>query len=679
MTENSPTLPTDQDERKIAETILKAADDKLQSMCVSHAATFVAVERRGSELSASLKKLITTLDSSVEGVSKSKLCLEIAADEGKDSTLTTLAEKHRLRRRTLLQHSTLLELLELPSLMDACVRGHLYEEALSIASFANTLERRHLISSPPLLAEGYSSSKGDQCNPVVANVVNEVRKRELDLRRHLLHRLRSNVTMPQCLEVVTALRRLNGISLEKSSLGTSKKKIDLEKVHEVMERRLQVDFLEARDVWLDGATAAVGRSGSIQNDRINHLASSGKLEQFLDNIDVYRTRCFEITTQYLAIFYTPSSQQQTANVSGSLPKSLTASHALQLLSMWATRRIHFFLTNHLSKINLSIISDIATLRDAWDSSTFFATSMGRVGADFSPLLAGIFEPCIVSIVTSHWIDGVHALNQTLKVCRDAGIASPLHSTSGTSTSSEHDLTDNGNNEQEESISKQSKTPSPPRQLLSLPPLARLVNAFLVGLNELRRCLLPNTFPQLRVFFQEEFVIKVKEIFVVNERAVLTPGFLNQKGEQAGKLRTLALDLKESFESCVEPYLNVALEVALGVFQNEKVDMIEENEAACEETLLNEQKEETCEGVQSDKKNVLEEKRDVDATNPLSQQSDEEAVKGEKMDGVDPTLEQSNEKGAFIGEKTNGTDPTNEQSNGEGGVVDSGLKDEIKNM
>jgi hypothetical protein len=36
------------------------------------------------------------------------------------STLAILSERHRVRRRTLLQHSSLLELIESPSLMDAC-------------------------------------------------------------------------------------------------------------------------------------------------------------------------------------------------------------------------------------------------------------------------------------------------------------------------------------------------------------------------------------------------------------------------------------------------------------------------------------------------------------------------------------------------------------------------------
>jgi conserved oligomeric Golgi complex subunit 8 len=176
--------------------------------------------------------------------------------------LSDLSEKHRVRRRTLLQHSSLLELLELPSLMDACVRSNLYEEALSIASFANTLERRHT-----------------EKNTVVLRVISQIRSRQSDLRRHLLYRLKQGVTMPQCLEAVTALRRLNGIDLE-GQQGDD--------LHDAAELKLQVDFLEARDAWLDSTPRAA--------------SSIAVSEQLLDAIERYRTR-YVMKMKLQLIFY----------------------------------------------------------------------------------------------------------------------------------------------------------------------------------------------------------------------------------------------------------------------------------------------------------------------------------------------------------------------------------------
>ena len=161
-----------------------------------------------------------------------------------DSSLAELSERHRIRRRCLLNHAALIELLELPSLMDACMRSDLFEEALNIAGFSNTLERRHQDS-----------------NHVVSTVVKQMRSRQEDLRQYLLYRLKSSVTMPECLELVTALRRLNSIDLERQS------ETDLEGLHEQLEQKLRIDFLEARDVWLDSRSSTTPEDFSATIER----------------------------------------------------------------------------------------------------------------------------------------------------------------------------------------------------------------------------------------------------------------------------------------------------------------------------------------------------------------------------------------------------------------------------
>ena len=46
-------------------------------------------------------------------------------------------------RSTLLHYTKLLELLEVPQLMETCLRNNLYDEALDLVGFANNLQRRH--------------------------------------------------------------------------------------------------------------------------------------------------------------------------------------------------------------------------------------------------------------------------------------------------------------------------------------------------------------------------------------------------------------------------------------------------------------------------------------------------------------------------------------------------------
>jgi hypothetical protein len=86
--------------------------------------------------------------------------------------------------------------------------------------------------------------------------------------------------MPECLEVVTALRRLNSIDLERQS------EVDLEAIHSCAELRLQVDFLEARDAWLDTTAAPVAHTSSSRPA----LLPLGSSEQLLDAIERHRTR-----------------------------------------------------------------------------------------------------------------------------------------------------------------------------------------------------------------------------------------------------------------------------------------------------------------------------------------------------------------------------------------------------
>lgn len=193
---------------------------------------------------------------------------------------------------------------------------------------------------------------------------------------------------------------------------------------------------------------------------------------------------------------------------------------------------------------------------------------------------------------------MNVFENTLKVCRDTGIASPLHSNREVSEPLEDHGSSGGDHRHhlgdDIDFSNRSKTPAPPRQLLALPPLARLVNAFLIGLNEFRRCLLASAFPSLRAYFKDNFVKKARSVLLQNERAVLTPGFLNKKGEDAGKLRSVAIELKEEFEGCVEPYLMGALEVALGSFENipkkkeeDVVEQVDEDSANVDDSNLEE--------------------------------------------------------------------------------------------
>ena len=233
------------DERVVAQAALEAAEDALESLCAQHAGTFVAVEKRSQALQSSLTQLTQTLlqvqsqvqqaqthvghaqqleASSTTGVAEESTMDPEDNDNDPDAaiaqlfqnrpSLAELSEKHRVRRRTLLQHSALLELLELPSLMDACVRSNLYEEALSIAGLANTLERNHTTNNKHI----------NNNNDIVALVIAQIRSRQTDLQRHLLQRLEGSfISLPLLSDDNSSVNSTPGIEQEKVVGDTSDK------------------------------------------------------------------------------------------------------------------------------------------------------------------------------------------------------------------------------------------------------------------------------------------------------------------------------------------------------------------------------------------------------------------------------------------------------------------------
>ncbi|EKX32864.1 oligomeric Golgi complex component 8 [Guillardia theta CCMP2712] len=217
-----------------------------------------------------------------------RLLHELAADVPSLQRACEEVEEHAkavdlLRKQTQTtwkMHAQLLEVLEVPQLMDTAVRNEYYEEALELAAFARRLRARH------------------QENTLIESLFQAVERSENNMLYQLLQKLQSHIQLPVCLHVIGVLRRLGRHS----------------------EEDLRFIFLECRDLWLQSA--------------FDEAEKSGPVYQSLSKItDLVRVHIFEIVTQYRAIFLDFSSSQE---MEGSADGGL--------LYAWASRRITNFIS-----------------------------------------------------------------------------------------------------------------------------------------------------------------------------------------------------------------------------------------------------------------------------------------------------------------------------------------------
>ncbi|KAI7753571.1 hypothetical protein M8C21_003363 [Ambrosia artemisiifolia] len=143
---------------------------QMQEVAVNNYRAFISA----ADALVSIRNEVSSIDNHLESLIAEVPKLTSGCSEFIDSAENIL-EKRKMNQTLLANHSTLLDLLEIPQLMDTCVRNGNYDEALDLEAFVSKLSTMH----PKL--------------QVIQALAAEVRQTTQSLLSQLLQKLRSNI------------------------------------------------------------------------------------------------------------------------------------------------------------------------------------------------------------------------------------------------------------------------------------------------------------------------------------------------------------------------------------------------------------------------------------------------------------------------------------------------------
>lgn len=447
---------------------------ELTSLCHASHPTFLLLHNTSSTLSESFNTLSSSLDSLLDTLPTLN-----TATQHFTKTTKPILEERRKAGLVLEQQEKLIDLLEIPALIDTCSRNGQYQDALELSLHAETLWKQFR-----------DTGENTGTSSILQSLEREVQGSIRLMLGGLIDTLKGRSKLPVLYKAVGFLRKMGGWQ----------------------EEELAVLFLCCRGAFLEelhGANEA--NQGSIR-DVAKYLRGY---------IDVFREGVYDVVTAYTTIFLDHAQYSHLQEpVSSDMVEELRF-----LLSVFTSNQMTHLVSTLSS--NLSQIDDFTSLSSLLTQLNYCGTSFARIGLEFRPLITSPFEEAVLSNVKRLMESATAMFTLSISDNEKNGI-SPSNwlvtaSTSSTSLPGRNPpslphIPDSL--EIDGSTRTQAHLPTP--QILTFSPLlATLLNAHLTMLNSLRLLPILSLLPEIYNSLCQSLAISIR-IFLDYSHASASP-------------------------------------------------------------------------------------------------------------------------------------------------------------
>ncbi|KAG8902181.1 hypothetical protein FRB99_004787 [Tulasnella sp. 403] len=336
---------------------------ELTNLCHSQYKTFLSLHTASTALSSSFSSFSTSLSALIDAVPLLEAQCTAFAQETRE-----LRKERRNVTTVLEQHEKLLDILEIPQLIDTCVKNGYYQEALDLSAHTTALVKRF----PNV--------------PIIRSVEAEVAGSINQMHSQLLQLLQEPAKLPSLLKAVNFLRRMGVLDEEELALA----------------------FLTSRGAYMQGLFEAIERERTMDVSRF--------LKKW---IDLWREGVYDVVTQFTSIFL----ERPAPTSSSTLPPDLRP---------FLTAFTHTLVQQLLQVLSRTVpqITDSPALSSLLTQLSYCSSSFARIGLDFRALFPPIFEKAVLENFKTGIEDACGKLNGALEKAQGSkrGTAVKLPST-----------------------------------------------------------------------------------------------------------------------------------------------------------------------------------------------------------------------------------------------------------